>query len=202
MKSLRRPAAVARPDDRWRNWAGTARPGRVVTPGAAQQVADEVSRAGREGLQIRMTGTGHSFSAAAVTDGVLLRPGGLFDAARVGLGAPGVLTAVTFRVVPAFLLQAREEPMRWAEVIARLDELTSGKSRSTPSRASRWPMYSPRSAPCSPAGTGGSASRSRSGWRLPMTCGCQPPTAATAPASRCTSTPRRRMKSTSAKWGP
>src|SRR5580693_967537 len=49
----------------------------------------------------------------------------LFDAARVGLGALGVLTAVTFRVVPAFLLQAREEPMRWSEVIARLDELTS-----------------------------------------------------------------------------
>jgi L-gulono-1,4-lactone dehydrogenase len=51
--------------------------------------------------------------------------GGLFDAARVGLGALGVLTAVTFRVVPAFWLAAREEPMRWAEVVARLDELTS-----------------------------------------------------------------------------
>jgi L-gulono-1,4-lactone dehydrogenase len=51
--------------------------------------------------------------------------GGLFDAARVGLGALGVVTAVTFKVVPAFLLQAREEPMRWSEVIARLDELTS-----------------------------------------------------------------------------
>jgi L-gulono-1,4-lactone dehydrogenase len=52
------------------------------------------------------------------------RPG-LFDAARVGLGALGVVTAVTFKVVPAFLLEAREEPMRWSEVIARLDELTS-----------------------------------------------------------------------------
>ena len=36
-----------------------------------------------------------------------------------------MLTAVTFRVVPAFLLTAREEPMGWAEVIARLDELAS-----------------------------------------------------------------------------
>src|SRR5258706_3171097 len=52
-------------------------------------------------------------------------PVGLLDAARVGLGALGVLTAVTFRVVPAFLLEAREEPMRWSEVISRLDELTS-----------------------------------------------------------------------------
>ena len=50
---------------------------------------------------------------------------GLFDAARVGLGALGVVTAVTFRVVPAFLLEAREEPMQWSEVISRLDELTS-----------------------------------------------------------------------------
>jgi FAD-linked oxidoreductase len=49
----------------------------------------------------------------------------LFQAARIGLGALGVLTAVTFRVGPAFLLTAREEPMSWAEVIARLDELTS-----------------------------------------------------------------------------
>ena len=48
-----------------------------------------------------------------------------FQAARVGLGALGVLTAVTFRVVPAFLLAAREEPMAWPEVISRLDELTS-----------------------------------------------------------------------------
>jgi L-gulono-1,4-lactone dehydrogenase len=52
-------------------------------------------------------------------------PPGLFDAARVGLGAFGILTAVTFRVVPSFLLEAREEPMRWSEVISRLDELTS-----------------------------------------------------------------------------
>jgi L-gulono-1,4-lactone dehydrogenase len=52
-------------------------------------------------------------------------PPGLFDAARVGLGALGILTAVTFRVVPSFLLEAREEPMRWSEVISRLDELTS-----------------------------------------------------------------------------
>jgi L-gulono-1,4-lactone dehydrogenase len=49
----------------------------------------------------------------------------LFDAARVGLGALGIVTAVTFKVVPAFLLEAREEPMQWSEVISRLEELTS-----------------------------------------------------------------------------
>ena len=210
----------------WRNWAGneSARPRRVATPRSADEVADEVRKAAAAGLTVRMAGTGHSFTPAAVTDGVLLRPGGLtgirsvdaaaglataeagcplhvlnaellsrrlslanmgdiqvqtvagaiqtgthgtgrdvggmaaqvaglemvladgtiatcgatsggrppqtspgalFDAARVGLGALGILTAVTFRVVPAFLLEAREEPMRWSEVISRLDELTS-----------------------------------------------------------------------------
>jgi L-gulono-1,4-lactone dehydrogenase len=202
----------------WRNWAGneTARPARVATPRSAQEVADQVRRAGADGLTVRMAGTGHSFTPAAATDGVLLRPGGLtgvrsvdpeaglvtveagcplqalnahllarglslanmgdiqvqtvagaiqtgthgtgrdiggmaaqvaglelvladgtittctaadspalFDAARVGLGALGIVTAVTFRVVPLFLLEAREEAMRWSEVISRLDELTS-----------------------------------------------------------------------------
>ncbi len=223
----------------WRNWAGTesARPRRVATPRSADEVADEIRKAAADGLTVRMAGTGHSFTPVAVTDGVLLRPGGLtgirsvdaaaglatveagcplhvfnaellrwgltlanmgdiqvqtvagaiqtgthgtgrdvggmaaqvaglelvladgtiatcgapsegrppqtpppadappadappadapalFDAARVGLGALGVLTAVTFRVVPAFLLEAREEPMSWSEVISRLDELT------------------------------------------------------------------------------
>jgi FAD-linked oxidoreductase len=213
----------------WRNWAGnvTARPSRESSPASAEQVAEEVRRAAADGLTVKMTGSGHSFTPVAVTDGVLLRPDGLtavrsvdergglvtveagcplhklnaellsrglalanmgdiqvqtvagavqtgthgtgrdlaamaaqvaglemvladgrivscsadsptggvvgpdgvgaslFDAARVGLGALGVLTAVTFRVVPAFLLEAREQPMRYSEVISRLDEFTS-----------------------------------------------------------------------------
>jgi FAD-linked oxidoreductase len=203
----------------WRNWAGNvaARPVRQATPGSAAEVAAEVQRAAAGGLTVRMTGSGHSFTPVAATDGVLLRPdrltairsvdaqaglvtveagcrldvlnayllahrlslanmgdiqvqtvagavqtgthgtgrdiGGmaaqvaglelvradgsivtvteqdadprLFQASRVGLGALGVLTAVTFRVVPAFLLQAQEEPMQWADVLAGLDELTA-----------------------------------------------------------------------------
>jgi FAD/FMN-containing dehydrogenase len=234
------------PGATWRNWAGneSARPRRIAVPRSTHDVADEVRKAAADGLTVRMAGTGHSFTPAAATDGVLLHPGGmtsirsvdaaaglvtveagcplhvlntslqarglslanmgdiqvqtvagatqtgthgtgrdvggmaaqvaglelvladgtvvtcsadsapapatspptstpaaadgapttppptstppgLFDAARVGLGALGVITAVTFRVVPAFLLEAREEPMRWSEVISRLDELTS-----------------------------------------------------------------------------
>lgn len=47
----------------------------------------------------------------------------LFDAARVGLGALGVVTAVTFAVEPSFVLEADESPMTWAEVTSRFDEL-------------------------------------------------------------------------------
>jgi L-gulono-1,4-lactone dehydrogenase len=209
----------------WHNWAGnvTARPTRVAEPRSAAEVAEEIGKAAADGLPVRMAGSGHSFTPTAVTDGVLLRPGGLtairsidadaglitveagcslrrmneellarglsltnmgdiqvqtvagatqtgthgtgrasgsiatqiaglelvvadgsivtcgpaepdgpggsvpglLDAARVGLGALGIVTAVTFRVEPAFLLTAREEPMRWSEVISRLPELTS-----------------------------------------------------------------------------
>ena len=203
----------------WRNWAGTvtARPARMRMPASAADVAAEVTKAAADGLKIRMTGSGHSFTPAASTEGVLLHPGGmtavrsidpsaglvtveagcplsalntalracglsltnmgdiqvqtvagatqtgthgtgrdsgsmaaqlaalelvladgsivtcsaddpqpdLFNACRVGLGALGIVTAVTFRTEPQFLLTAREEPMSWSEVISRLPELTS-----------------------------------------------------------------------------
>jgi FAD-linked oxidoreductase len=48
----------------------------------------------------------------------------LFAAARVGLGALGIVTAITFAVEPAFRLHAVEKPMRWVEVLADLDWLT------------------------------------------------------------------------------
>jgi L-gulono-1,4-lactone dehydrogenase len=225
----RRRGPIAQSSMIWHNWAGnvTARPRRVMQPGSAQEVAAEISRAAEDGQRVRMTGRGHSFTPAAATDGLMLRPtgmrairsidkragtvtveagcplislnatllahglslanmgdiqvqtvsgatqtgthgtgrdlggmaaqiaalemvladgnivtvsadspsggldlpgelgAGLFDAARVGLGALGIVTAMTFRVVPAFLLQAREEPMTWTRVISELDELTT-----------------------------------------------------------------------------
>ena len=45
----------------------------------------------------------------------------LFDCARVGLGAIGILSTVTLRVVPAFNLSVIEEPMRVDDVLANLD---------------------------------------------------------------------------------
>lgn len=200
----------------WQNWAGNqhAEPWAVRTPGTAEQVAAEVRQAAERGKTVRMTGNGHSFTGAAVAEGVLLRPGGLtavrsvdtgtglvtveaglplhefnrvldehglalanmgdiqeqtvagaaqtgthgtgreaaglvsqiaameivladgsvvdcsrevrpelFDAARAGLGALGIVTAITWQTVPAFVLRAQEEPMKWDEVLSRLDEL-------------------------------------------------------------------------------
>ncbi|GGT66885.1 D-arabinono-1,4-lactone oxidase [Actinomadura citrea] len=199
----------------WQNWAGNqqATPHRVATPRTADEVAAAVRSAAGDGLTIRMTGTGHSFTGAAVAEGVLLRPTALtavrsvdtatglvtveaglplhalnrlledhglalanmgdiqeqtvagalqtathgtgrdaaglasqvaalelvladgtvascsreerpdlFAAALAGLGALGVVTAITWRTVPAFLLRAQEAPMKWDEVLARVDE--------------------------------------------------------------------------------
>ncbi|MFI2212441.1 D-arabinono-1,4-lactone oxidase [Streptomyces sp. NPDC020141] len=200
----------------WRNWAGTvaARPAREVTPATAGEVADAVRRAAEDGLRVKTVGAGHSFTAVAATDGVLIRPdlltgirrvdraamtvtvesgtplkrlnkalareglslanmgdimeqtvagavstgthgtgrdsaslsaqitevelvtadGSLltcsaeenpeiFAAARLGLGALGVITAITFAVEPLFLLRAREEPMSFDRVTAEFDAL-------------------------------------------------------------------------------
>ncbi|MEU3729366.1 D-arabinono-1,4-lactone oxidase [Streptomyces sp. NPDC033538] len=47
----------------------------------------------------------------------------VFAAARIGLGALGIVTAITFAVEPIFLLTAREEPMPFERVLAEFDEL-------------------------------------------------------------------------------
>ncbi|MFD7118471.1 D-arabinono-1,4-lactone oxidase [Streptomyces sp. NPDC059922] len=199
----------------WRNWAGTvtARPARVVSPASVEELTETVRRAAEDGLRVKAVGTGHSFTAAAATDGVLIRPdlltgiretdraagtvtvaagtplkrlntalareglsltnmgdimeqtvagatstgthgtgrdsasiaaqiraldlvtadGSLlrcsaeenpevFAAARIGLGALGVVTAVTLAVEPVFLLTAREEPMAFDRVTAEFDQ--------------------------------------------------------------------------------
>jgi len=49
----------------------------------------------------------------------------LFQAARVGLGALGIITAVTFRVEPAFTLEADEQPMAWGEAVESFDDLVA-----------------------------------------------------------------------------
>ncbi len=49
---------------------------------------------------------------------------GELAAARIGLGALGLIYAVTLRTVPAFTLDRRDAPRPLAETLTRLDELT------------------------------------------------------------------------------
>ncbi|MHB8450498.1 MAG: D-arabinono-1,4-lactone oxidase [Mycobacteriales bacterium] len=77
-------------------------------------------------------GTGLSFGGLAtqvralsmvLADGSLLETSAteepeVFAAARVGLGALGVISTVTLQAEPAFTLAAVEEPMRWDTVLA------------------------------------------------------------------------------------
>ena len=50
----------------------------------------------------------------------------LFAAARVSVGALGVISTITLRCVPAFTLAADERPMPLHEVLARFDEFAAG----------------------------------------------------------------------------
>ncbi|WP_030990522.1 D-arabinono-1,4-lactone oxidase [Streptomyces sp. NRRL S-1813] len=202
----------------WRNWAGnvTARPARSVAPASTEELAAAVRAAAEDGLTVKAVGSGHSFTPAAATDGLLVRPDRLtgirrvdreagtvtvaagtplkrlnetlaahglslanmgdimeqtvsgaaatgthgtgrdsasiaaqitalelvtadgsvltcsaeenpdvFASARLGLGALGVVSELTFGVEPEFLLTAREEPMAFDEVTDRFNELVA-----------------------------------------------------------------------------
>ncbi|GAB3931606.1 D-arabinono-1,4-lactone oxidase [Kribbella albertanoniae] len=50
----------------------------------------------------------------------------VFNAARVSVGALGVISAVTLQTVPAFLLRAQEMPLPLAEVLDGFDQLADG----------------------------------------------------------------------------
>ena len=59
----------------WRNWAGdqVCRPATVEHPATTAEIADAIGRARDAGRTVRVAGAGHSFTAAALTDGALLR---------------------------------------------------------------------------------------------------------------------------------
>lgn len=60
---------------KWRNWAGnqTARPETVLAPRSDAEVAEAVRSAHAGGRAVREVGSGHSFTAAAVANDVLMR---------------------------------------------------------------------------------------------------------------------------------
>lgn len=95
-----------------------------------QSVAGATST-GTHGTGARLFGIAKAVAGIQLVtaDGEVLEIGPdheLFDAARVGLGALGIVTEVTLQCVPSFLLHAREEPMALSDVISGLDELVDG----------------------------------------------------------------------------
>ncbi|MDT5040641.1 MAG: L-gulono,4-lactone dehydrogenase [Actinoplanes sp.] len=82
------------------------------------------------------TGAAHSTLASCVEAVTLVTGTGailhvdssspLFPAARLGIGALGIMVEVTLRCVPAFTLLADERPMPLVEVLAQLDEQIAG----------------------------------------------------------------------------
>ncbi len=95
-----------------------------------QSVAGATST-GTHGTGARLFGIAKAIAALQLVtaDGSVLEIDAdheLFDAARVGLGALGIVTEVTLQCVPAFLLNAREEPVALSAVLADLDDLVDG----------------------------------------------------------------------------
>ena len=63
----------------WRNWAGDQRcvPTRIERPRDRGDLIESVKRAADQGLTVRAVGSGHSFTDAACTGGVMFEMGGL-----------------------------------------------------------------------------------------------------------------------------
>ncbi len=93
--------------------AGAISTGTHGTGGVAAGLATQV-----EGLEL-VTGTGEVLRANAEENPDVL------DVARIGLGALGILTSVTFRVEPLFLLEAIEQPMTWDEALGSFDAMVA-----------------------------------------------------------------------------
>ena len=98
----------------------------------AQTIAGAIST-GTHGTGARLGGIATAVAALelVLADGSIVscsareRPD-LFNAARVSLGALGVISAVTLSCVPAFDLAADERPMPLGEVLARFGEFAAG----------------------------------------------------------------------------
>jgi L-gulonolactone oxidase len=79
--------------------------------------------AGFRGIADAVVGLRLVLADGSVVDCDTLREPDLFQAARIGLGAFGVVVALTLQCVPAFLLQAQEEPDSLSGVLGSIDEI-------------------------------------------------------------------------------
>ncbi len=68
-------ARAGRTGGEWVNWAGdqSCRPRRIVAPASREELGEAVAAAAAAGERVRVAGSGHSFTEAALSDGTLLR---------------------------------------------------------------------------------------------------------------------------------
>jgi len=94
--------------ERWRNWAGNQRtdPVRTVAAHDTGDVVAAVKDAARDGLRLKAVGSGHSFTAIAVPDGVAVRAPS--DPRLLQVDATGLAT------VPAGMTLRTLSPLLWA----------------------------------------------------------------------------------------
>ncbi len=91
--------------------AGAVSTGTHGTGGVVSGLAAQLA-----GLQL-VSGTGDVLTADQAENP------DVFELARVGLGALGILTTLTFRVEPLFVVEADERPGTWEETLESYDEL-------------------------------------------------------------------------------
>ena len=93
--------------------AGATSTGTHGTGGTAAGLSAQLA-----GLEL-VTGTGEVLRASADENADVL------EVARVGLGALGILTSLTFHVEPLFVVEAHEQPMTWDAALASYDEMVA-----------------------------------------------------------------------------
>ncbi len=98
-----------------------------------RQTMSGATSTGTHGTGIGLTGFAGMVRGVelVLADGSLLRVteqenAELLPAVALGVGALGVITAIQYQCVPSYLLDAREEPARFAEVLDSLDERIDG----------------------------------------------------------------------------
>ncbi len=129
------------PAKEWRNWgrSESARPAFLARPTSADEVAAVVRAARERGLTVKVVGAGHSFTAIAATEGVLIDLGGLdgllavdAERGRVTLGA-----GTNLYQLPALLDPLRPRARRtWATSTARRSPARPRPAPTAPAPAS------------------------------------------------------------------
>ncbi|HET7510757.1 MAG TPA: D-arabinono-1,4-lactone oxidase [Solirubrobacterales bacterium] len=72
-------ARAKRASGEWANWAGdqSCRPAQIVRPGSREELAEAIAAAAAAGQRVKVAGSGHSFTEAALTEGTMIDLGSL-----------------------------------------------------------------------------------------------------------------------------